>query len=257
MRITAQSMGNQSYMTYKIANRNSTSGTSSSVNSILSNLSSSTTTSSSDMTDLAAQMSNLKANRSTLSRYYSNLSTSDTSKVTSKANAQSSAASTAKNLKTLETAASGLSEDAIALASNGRDSVFKADSEGNYDMEKVASAVSDFVTSYNSTKTAVVNAGNEKAVQTAVSMVNSTQSVEASLNKVGITINKDNSLSVDTAKLKESDVADIKSLFSGTGSYAYNVATKASQIESYAATGTGSLFSGYSKTAGSIIDMLA
>lgn len=254
MRITAQSMGRQSYLTYKIANQRSSSGMSASVNSMLSSLSRSTTGTADNMTDLAAQMSTLKANRSTLNRYYRSMSASDAGKISGAA-AQKTASS-AENLKTLEASAKNLSEKATALAANGRNSVFKTDAEGNYDMEKIASAVSDFAESYNAAKTAVVNAGNEKAVQTAVGMVSSTQSMENTLNKVGITINSDNSLSFNSEKFKEADMSDIKALFSGTGSYAHNIAIKAAQIQSYAAADTGSLFSGYSKTSGSIVDLL-
>ena len=54
------------------------------------------------------------------------------------------------------------------------------------------------------------------------------------LSKVGITIGSDSSLSMDESTFKKSDMSVAKSLFNGTGSYAYTVATKSAMANSYA-----------------------
>ena len=52
---------------------------------------------------------------------------------------------------------------------------------------------------------------------------------------IGITVDeKTGRLSVDETTFKGADTEKVKSLFNGTGSYAYSVATKAAMTESYA-----------------------
>ena len=256
MRVTAQSMSRSNYLTYKIAN-SSSSSTSSAANSILSSLASSTSSASSsdDIYSLAAQQSSLKANSKVITSYYQGLVSG---KYTSSGSGTTTSASSEASLKTLNTEASDLAKSAAALSSKGSSSVFKTDSSGEYDMDAIASAVQSFVDDYNGTRSAVVKTTDSRSIQTAVNMVNGSKANESMLNKVGITIGSNNSLSLDTDKLKSADMADIKSLFSGTDSYAYGVAKQASQISSYAAaaTSTGSLLGGYSSS-GSIIDTLA
>lgn len=260
MRITARNMGRNSYLTYKISNR--LSGSSNMVNSLLNNLSKSTNRTTNDLNSLAAQYGSLKSNNRVLKSYYRQIGrNNNTNSTNNTVNSNVNASNNKDAAKSLVDASKSLKDDAIALAEKGRKSIFKTDAEGKYDMDAISSAVSDFVGSYNSTRSAVINSGNSRAIQTAVSMVSSTASMEKSLNKVGITINNDNSLAFDSDKFKESDMSTIESLFNGTGSYAYGVANKASQLESYATIDAArnanmfSGYSGYSGTRGSIIDM--
>jgi len=255
MRVTAQSMGRNSYLSYKIANKGNSNAGSSAVNSALSSLASSTTSNSGDMFSLAAQQSSLKANSKVLRSYYQGVASG---KYTGTTSTTQNTASSQSSLKTLKSASSELSTKAASLSSKGNKSVFKTDREGNYDMDAIADAVQGFVDSYNSTRAAVVKTTDSRSIQTAVSMINGSKANESMLNKVGITIGSNNNLSLDTEKLKSADMSDIKSLFSGTGSYAYGVAKQASQISSYAtaATSNGSVL-GYSASSGSIIDTFA
>lgn len=128
---------------------------------------------------------------------------------------------------TLRDNAGELYTSSMKLASSGSKSLFKTDSEGKYDMEGISKAVEGFVSSYNKTLDAVVDVSNTQALRTGTFMVSGTKAFESNLNKIGITIGKDNKLSLDSEKLKAADVNDIKSLFNGTTSYATNMATKA------------------------------
>lgn len=256
MRVTAQSMGRNSYLSYKIASRGNSNAGLSAINSALSSLASSTTASgSNDMFSLAAQQSSLKANNRVLRSYYKGLASG---KFTGSIPAAQNNASSQASLKALRSEASDLSAKAVALSSKGSKSVFKTDSSGEYDRQAIADAVKGFVDSYNSTRDAVVKTTDSRSIQTAVNMINGTKANESMLNKVGITIGSNNNLSLDTEKLKSADISDISSLFSGTGSYAYEVAKQASQISSYATAATsGSSLPGYAGSKGSIIDTFA
>lgn len=263
MRVTAQMMGRSSYLTYTLGN--SSNFRSNALSSILGNLSNSTTASGGSMYDLAAQFSSMKSNSSVLKAYYGNrvsssTSTSKTDSINNKTTNTTSADSTEiAKAKTLQSSADKLKNAANALSQTGSGSLFKENEEGEYDMDKIVSAVKDFVDNYNSTKSAVVDSGNNRAIQTAVSMVSRSSSVEKTLNKVGITINNDNTLSVNEEKLKSANMSDLKSLFSGANSYAYGIAKQSAMIKDYATASMGksSKYAGYYPTKGSAVDILA
>ena len=66
--------------------------------------------------------------------------------------------------------------------------------------------------------------------------MNITKANAALLSSTGITADKDGRLSMDETKFKSSDMSAAKSLFNGTGSYAYQVSAKASMINYNAET---------------------
>lgn len=132
-----------------------------------------------------------------------------------------------KSFETLRDNAGELYTSSMDLASVGSKSLFKTNSEGQYDTEKISKAVESFVSNYNKTLDAAGKVSNSQASRTSSYMVSGTKAYENSLNKIGITIGKDNKLSLDTKKLQESKMSDIKSVFNGTTSYASNMATKA------------------------------
>jgi flagellar capping protein FliD len=66
-------------------------------------------------------------------------------------------------------------------------------------------------------------------------MKNLTKTNADALSEIGISVDsKSGTLSIDEDTFKSADTAKIKSLFNGTGSYAYGVATQSSMIDSYA-----------------------
>ncbi len=254
MRITAQSMARGQYLSYKVANGNNNANA---VNSMLSSLSGSLTASSNDMMGLAVQQASLKANSKTLRGYYKNMSADDRNaavKAFSNTSQLANVNTTAE--KKLASSSESLSRSATKLAATGAESLFKPLEDGTYDMDKIASAVQSFADDYNAARSAVLGSSSSSAIQTAVSMVKGTQAHESSLNKVGITINRDNSLSVNADKLKSSDINDIKSLFNGSGSYANGVAKQAAQMRSSAQNMLPSKYAG-TRTTGSLFDAYA
>lgn len=141
-----------------------------------------------------------------------------------------------KVLAKVEDSADKLKEAADDLVKVGTKSVFNKketyDENGNmtkeYDTDAIYKKVSEFVSGYNS----LVEAGgdsNTSGVLTSVSsMVNRTQKNSSLLSQLGITIDADNKLSLDEKTFKSADMNVAKSLFNGTGSYAYQISAQAS-----------------------------
>lgn len=109
--------------------------------------------------------------------------------------------------------------------------------------EDVAKKVESFVKGYNSTLNATKKLDSYGILQTQVWAVEKLESAESMLGKAGITINADNTLSLDKDALKNADKATLKTLFSGSGSIADSMNQKASSIINQAtnqlATNTG------------------
>lgn len=170
--------------------------------------------------------------------------------------------STTKELATQKSASEDLIESASNLYKNS--SLWKKDDEGNYDMDAIYNAVSAFVDDYNSTIKAASSSEVTSIANAAASMVNQNTTNSSLLKEVGITMDSSTfKLSIDEDAFKNADVSKIKSLFSGTGSYAYQIGAKASMINSAATieaskantyTDSGSFSDNYSS--GSLYDSL-
>lgn len=117
-------------------------------------------------------------------------------------------------------------------------SAVKVNEDGTYsvDPDKLLAAAKDFVSSYNSTKEAAAKSDNVNVLKKASFMVGSTSANEKLLEKVGITVNKDNSLSLNEETLKNADARFVKSVFGGENSYASRISQKASQFSTLAET---------------------
>lgn len=166
-----------------------------------------------------------------------------------------------------------LNEATSKLLSKGSDSIWKTESKTTedgkvtkeYNKDKIYAALSDFTKAYND----LVDSG-QKSETTGIltqvsSMVTGTNSIKSMLGQVGITIDSKNHLNIDEKFFKEkADMTTAKSLFNGTGSYAYNVATKASMVNSYSSSNlsklTGSKFynsaGSYSLSASDVVGSL-
>lgn len=208
--------------------------------------------------------------------YYSDSSTSST--VSSLVNSSSSTSTSSDSTKTLtaiEESADALKESADTLLTTGTKSVFNKvsvtteDENGNstttkeYDTDAIYDAVSSFVESYNSLISSAGDSSTTSIQNKLSSLVNVTKSNQSLLSSVGITINSDNTLSIDEDTFKSSDMTTVKSLFNGSGSYAYNASAYASLIDYAASTessksSTYTALGTYSSTysSGSILDYL-
>lgn len=195
--------------------------------------------------------------------------------VKSLVNSDATGKADSKTLARVQTTADALKESADALLEKSSDSVFTkkdittVDENGvestqkGYDTESIYKAVNSFVTNFNAVVDAVNDSGSESITKRAESMVNATISNLKLLNKIGITLNDDSTLSLDKDTFMEADMTTVKSLFGENGSYGYRVSAQSSLIgyaadreanrtNTYTFTGgysslynAGSLFNGY------------
>ncbi len=136
----------------------------------------------------------------------------------------------------LASAADALTDS--SLYAKGSYKVTKADGsteDSDYDMDTIYEKVSSFVDSYNSAISAGSALDSGSVSTRTLSMVSFTTKNSNLLKSIGITQSSEGKLSVDEDKFKNADINTIKSLFSGSGSYADTVANKANVISSLAA----------------------
>lgn len=189
--------------------------------------------------------------------YYAESGASDTVKKLAKSSNSVSKDDT-ETLTKVKASTDDLKESADKLLAKGSKSVWAEE-----DMEKVYSAVSDFVKDYNSVLDTMDRTNSTSILSRAKNMVNNTAVNEKLLSKVGIRINSDNSLSIDKKVFLDADMATVKNVFGGNGSFAYRVSASASLINyaaekeaDKAATYTGTGAYGNTFSSGSVFDTL-
>lgn len=181
-----------------------------------------------------------------LNAYYSLDDTSESSKETAtKKNTltTSTATDSASKLASVEEKATKVNDAADTLITVGNQSLFrettKTDEEGNtvtgYDTDKIYQAVKTFADQYNSLVEEAESSKVKQISNAASSMVSYTAQNEKLLSSVGITIDEETkNMKVDEEAFKKADMNTVKTLFNGTGSYAYQMSVKASMIDYYA-----------------------
>lgn len=161
------------------------------------------------------------------------------------ANSKNDTDDTDQTLRSIKDATSELKESALALY--GSKSLFAKKDDGEYDMEAIYEKVNAFIEDYNETVKTVGSAETESIAKAGASMVNATNEYVDMFDKLGISINKsDFTLSINKEKFLESNIADVKSMFSGVGSFAYQMGAKASRINNLVAdkvSASGSYYS--------------
>lgn len=148
---------------------------------------------------------------------------------------------TSKNYKQVQSAATALKNSVKDLSRNALyEPSFKEtkdDKTGSIvvseelDKNKISSAVSGFVDSYNNTIKTFENTNNVSLLKKGDYMTKFTKANERMLNKIGISIGEKNELVLDKEKLDKANVSDIKLMFNGNNSFGARVSEKASQIE--------------------------
>ena len=134
-------------------------------------------------------------------------------------------------IRSIKTAADDLKDSAAALHSSK--SLFAKDANGEYDMEAIYEKVNAFIEDYNSMIGSVGSAETESIAKAGGNLVNATSNNIDMLSKLGISVSgADFTLSINKEKFMKSDISEIKSMFSGVGSFAYQVGAKASRIYS-------------------------
>lgn len=103
---------------------------------------------------------------------------------------------------------------------------------GSYDMDKISSAVKNFVSEYNNVVDQSAKVSSKDVTMQTGFMTSMSKTMSKSLEKVGITVGDDGKLSVNEETFKKADEKDVKALFSGKYSYASQIADKATAISS-------------------------
>ena len=171
-----------------------------------------------------------------LSAYYDKFGTDKTQ--SSSSTSTSTSVDSTTQLAKVKNASGNLQESATNLLSKGSTSLFKTsdvkDENGNvtkeYDMNKIYEGIKSFAGDYNTVLNTASKSNADSIKRAASGMVSTTKANSNLLKSVGITINSNNTISVDEEKLKKADVSTLKSIFNTSGSYGYAIATKASQM---------------------------
>lgn len=181
-----------------------------------------------------------------LSSYYAKSKTNQSTKKTANAyeNAWNNRYSYSNRAMTaVKREADELTESARALTNQGSKSLFtekyttsvdaetgvKTTTKG-YDKDAIAKAVDTFVSDYNSAVKAGTWSSSDNVARNTAYMTRQTDIYAKSLSQVGITVQKDKTLSVDTDKLKSADIDSLKRVFNGATSFAAQTASRASSI---------------------------
>ena len=153
----------------------------------------------------------------------------DEEKKTKDSNSKNDTDDTDATIRSIKTASDDLKDSAAALYS-AKD-LFVKDANGEYDMEAIYEKVNKFIEDYNATVEAVGSAETDSIANAGASLVNYTTNNIDMLSKLGISVSgADFTLSIDKEKFMEAKTSDIKTMFGGVGSYAYQVGAKASRI---------------------------
>ena len=116
----------------------------------------------------------------------------------------------------------------------------------DYDWEAITSAVKKYTDAYNNLIGAAGDSDTKDVLMNASWLTKMTASNGRTLAKAGITIGRDNKLSVDENALKES-ISTVKLLFKGYNSFADKASSKAEGISNSAARAASNKASAYDK----------
>lgn len=152
-----------------------------------------------------------------------------TNKAGNKLTYKSASVDSAEQLQKLKSASSELSSSASALYASSAASLYEKGNE-----EKLYKAVSSFVDDYNDMVKAAGDSSNNKITRNASTMGNAVSVSSKLLSKAGISVNSDNTLTINEEAFKKADASTVKTLFSGSRSLAYQAGASSSFINMYA-----------------------
>ena len=98
-------------------------------------------------------------------------------------------------------------------------------------------AASEYVKAYNSVIDSASESDNNSVLRNALSITKNTKANKKMLDKMGISIDSNNKLSIDEKKFKESDMtmSNLKTMFTGQSSYVSHIKRSTSIINNAAA----------------------
>ncbi|MBQ8914515.1 MAG: flagellar filament capping protein FliD [Lachnospiraceae bacterium] len=163
-------------------------------------------------------------------KYYA----SDSVKTESEAKAET------KKLGLVQTGADSLSSSLSALSksslyekkkiSSKDETTGETSEKEDYDWKAITSAVKSFIDNYNDTIGDAADTNLAGVLRNAMHMTSSVKANSKLLLEVGITIGKENKLELDEDKLKEANISTLKTLFTGSNSFADNLTQKSAAI---------------------------
>lgn len=109
----------------------------------------------------------------------------------------------------------------------------------DYDWDAITKAVSVFVSDYNDMIDELADSYTKSVLKNAIYMVKQVSANQNLLSQIGITVGSGNKLTLDEDALKSADIGTLKSLFSGSGSFAERLSLRAAKISSSAASAGG------------------
>lgn len=227
---------------------------------LFSSLSSNNSTSTNSLSSFLADYSSIKNGSygKLLKAYYTQSNDSVSSIVSSKSSASVDDDATIAKVKS---SSSDLYSSTEALLEKGSKSVFNkkdvttTDENGvetttkEYDKDAIYKAVSSFVDDYNSMLEYGSDSSNTKILNSLKNMISATATNAKTLASIGITLESNDTLSIDETAFKNADMATVQSVFNGTGSYGYSINTKASFINMYATSDANSASGLYGSSA--------
>lgn len=140
---------------------------------------------------------------------------------------ESGKADSAANLSTMKSASQKLNDAVTKLQ--------KTDYSKVKSPEDMLDDVKSMISSYNSTVNAAKNLNSYSILQTTVWMTGNVSKSSGILGKMGISINEDNTLSLDEDKFKKAQLSAIKSAFSSGTSFASRLSQKAASLSNQSA----------------------
>lgn len=139
---------------------------------------------------------------------------------------QTKLAETNKVLSNVKSAAAGLEKSANELSAINYDTTSKED---------VYQVAKSFVNSYNSMLAKASKSDNVSITQSVTWMKNDMKEHEKMLDRIGVTIGKDGSLSIDEETFTKANNSDIRTQFEGYGSVVGRIAQRATGLYNLAA----------------------
>ena len=134
--------------------------------------------------------------------------------------------------KSVELVKSGAEEAINSLNKLMDEGLFeKGDSD---DKDAILDKLNSFVKDYNAM---INNAGEmdgENSLKAGVRLVDQMKVYKSALSRIGVSVENDNTLKIDEDAFKESDISDVKNLFTGNVSMAKNIQSKLLQVYSSA-----------------------
>ena len=155
--------------------------------------------------------------------------TSKPSSTTTTTGSTSTSKDTADSLTNIKDSTSKLQASADALLKTGKDSVFESEEE-----DALYKAISSFVSNYNSVLDTAGKSNVSTIQQRVTMMTNATTSYKSMLEKIGISVDGSNRLSVNKDAFQAANKDTVKSLFNESYSYGGRISSYASYMNTKA-----------------------